>query len=173
MEAVDVYEQILAMNPDDNQGIRYLLPSLYLKAQAPQKAKAALEQHGADGMNLYTRCLLEVQDGRRLKAVRWVCRGLSYNLHPPEIVLAGRKEPGSHEARGVVVGSKYEAVQYLHKNGGCERISRDFLRRLMAAEPFVRRLDRALELKAALDSHDSLPPGEVRSAMVTELFALF
>ena len=27
LEAVDVYEHILALNPDDNQGIRYLLPS--------------------------------------------------------------------------------------------------------------------------------------------------
>ena len=174
LEAVDLYEQILALNPNDNQGIRYLLPSLYLEAQAPQKARAALEQHGADGMNLYTRCLLEIQDGRRWEAVRWLCRGLSYNLHVPEIVLAGRKEPPSDEAWGVVVGSEYEAAQYLQENGGwLRKESRDFLRRLMATKPFVRRLDRALELKAALDSHDSLPSGELRSAKVSELFELF
>ncbi|MHB8973218.1 MAG: hypothetical protein ACYC3X_28750 [Pirellulaceae bacterium] len=174
LEAVDVYEQILALNPDDNQGIRYLLPSLYLEAQAPQKARAALERHGADGMNLYTRCLLEIQDGRRWEAVRWLCRGLSYNLHLPEIVLSGRNEPRSDEAWHVVVGSKCEAAQYLQENGGWQRkASRDFLRRLMAAKPFVCRFERALELKAALDSHNSLPPGEVRSAKVTELFALF
>lgn len=174
LEAVDVYEQILALNPDDNQGIRYLLPSLYLKARAPEKAKAVLEQHGADGMNLYTRCLLEIQNGRRREAVRWLCRGLSYNLHLPEIVLAGSKEPGSDERWGVVVGSKSEAVEYLQANAGwLRKESRDFLRRLMAAKPFVRRLDRAFELKAALDSDDSLPPGEARSAKVTELFAIF
>lgn len=174
LEAVDVYEQILALNPDDNQGIRYLLPSLYLEAQAPQKARAALERHGADGMNLYTRCLLEIQDGRRCEAVRWLCRGLSYNLHLPEIVLAGRTKPRSDEARDVVMGSKCEAAQYLQENGGwLRKESRDFLRRLTAAKPFVRRLERAVELEAALDSHDSLPPGEVRSAKVTELFALF
>lgn len=174
LEAVDVYEQILALNPGDNQGIRYLLPSLYLKAQAPQKARAALEKHGADGMNLYTRCLLEIQDGRRWEAVRWLCRGLSYNLHLPKIVLAGRKAPRSDEARGVVVGSQYEAAQYLQENGGwLRKESRDFLRRLIAAKPFVCRLERAFELEAALASHDSLPPGEVRSAKVTELFALF
>jgi tetratricopeptide (TPR) repeat protein len=174
LEAVDVYEQILALNPDDNQGIRYLLPSLYLKAQAPQKARAALERHGADGMNLYTRCLLEIQDGRRWEAVRWLCRGLSYNLHLPEIVLAGKTEPRSDEAWRVVMGSKHEAAEYLQENGTwLRKKSRDFLRRLMAAKPFVRRLERALELKAALDSHNALPPGEVRSAKVTELFALF
>jgi tetratricopeptide (TPR) repeat protein len=32
LEAVDVYEQILALNPDDNQGIRYRLPSIYREA---------------------------------------------------------------------------------------------------------------------------------------------
>lgn len=62
----------------------------------------------------------------------------------------------------------------MQANGGwLRKESRDFLRRLMAATPFVRRLERALELEAALDSHDSLPPSEVRSAKVTELFGLF
>jgi tetratricopeptide (TPR) repeat protein len=174
LEAVDVYEQILALNPDDNQGIRYLLPSLYLKAGALQKARAALEQHGADGMNLYTRCLLEIQDGRRWEAVRWLCRGLSYNLHLPEIVLAGRTKPRADEASHVVMGSKDEAAQYLRENGAwLRKEARDFLRRLMSAKPFVRRLERALELKAALDAHDALPPGKMRSAKVTELFAIF
>ena len=91
LEAAEVYEQILSWNPDDNQGIRYLLPSLYLEARAPQKARAALEQHRADGMNLYTRCLVEIQHGHRGEAVRWLCRGLSYNLHIPKMVLAGQK----------------------------------------------------------------------------------
>jgi tetratricopeptide (TPR) repeat protein len=174
LEAVDVYEQVLSFNPNDNQGIRYLLPSLYLKAQAPQKARAALEQHGADGMNLYTRCLVEIQDGRRREAVRWLCCGLSYNLHLPGIVLAGRREPGSEEAWGVAMGSKQEAAQYLQETDGWLRKEpRDFLRRLMAAKPFVGRLERALELEAALNSHDLLQPGEVRSARVDELCVMF
>jgi tetratricopeptide (TPR) repeat protein len=174
LEAIDVYQQILALNPDDNQGIRYLLPNLYLEAGAPQKARAALEQYGADGMNLYTRCLLEIQDGHRWEAVRWLCRGLSYNPHLPELVLAGRTKPHSDEASDVVVGSEDEAAQYLQENGGwLRKESREFLRRLMAAKPFVRRLERALELRAALDSRAGLPPGQVRSAKVTELFALF
>jgi tetratricopeptide (TPR) repeat protein len=174
LEAVDVYEQILALNPGDNQGIRYLLPRLYLKAGARQKARATLEEHGADGMNLYTRCLLEIQDGRLREAARWLCRGLSYNLHLPEIVLTRRTKPRSDEASHVVMGSIDEAVRYLHENSGwLRKESRDFLRRLMATKPFARRLERAVEIKAALDSHDSLPPCEVRSAKVTELFTLF
>jgi tetratricopeptide (TPR) repeat protein len=174
LDAVDVYERILVLNPDDNQGVRYLLPRLYLEAGAPQKARATLEQHGADGMNLYTRCLIEIQDGHRWEAVRWLCRGLAYNLHLPEIVLGGRKKPPFDAASDVVMGSKEEAAQYLQENRGWLREeSRDFLRRLMAAKPFVRRLERAIQLKAALDSHDALPPGEVRTAKVAELFALF
>ena len=174
LEAVDVYERVLALNPDDNQGIRYLLPSLYLKAQAPQKARAALERHGADGMNLYTRCLLEIQDGRRREAVRWLCRGLSYNLHLPEIVLAGKTEPRSDDAWGVVMGSRHEAAEYLEENRAwLRKKSRDFLRRLMSVKPFVRRLECATELRAALDQDSALTPGEVRSAKVAELFALF
>jgi tetratricopeptide (TPR) repeat protein len=174
LEAVDVYEQILSLNPNDNQGIRCLLPSLYLEAQAPQKARAALEQHGADGMNLYTRCLLEIQDGHRREAVRWLCRGLSYNLHLPELVLSQTMEPGSDRQRSVVMGSKQEAAEYLQENGGwLRKESRGFLRRVLAVKPFARRLDRAFELQAALDSHHDLPPGELRSAKVAELFGLF
>ncbi len=48
-----------------------------------------------------------------------------------------------------------------------------FSPRLMAAKPFVRRFERAIELQAALDSLDALPLGEARSAKVTELFAIF
>jgi hypothetical protein len=72
------------------------------------------------------------------------------------------------------VGSEDEAAQYLQENGGwLRKESREFLRRLMAAKPIVRRLERAFELRAALDSRAGLPPGQVRSAKVTELFALF
>jgi hypothetical protein len=90
------------------------------------------------------------------------------------MVLAASKKPPSDEASHVVMGSKDEAARYLHENGGWRRKQpREFVRRLMAARPFAHRLERALQLKAALDSHDSLPPGELRSAKVAELFALF
>ncbi|MBM4093171.1 MAG: tetratricopeptide repeat protein, partial [Planctomycetes bacterium] len=140
LDAVDVYERILAWNPNDNQGVRYLLPSLYLQARAPQKARATLERHGADGMNLYTRCLLEIQDGRRREALRWLCRALSYNLYLPRMVLAGKKVSHHEATCTVVVGSEHEAGQYLRENGGwLRKPPRDFLQRLMAMKPFVRR----------------------------------
>ncbi len=174
LEAAEVYEQILSWNPDDNQGIRYLLPSLYLEARAPQKARAALERHGADGMNLYTRCLVEIQHGHRGEAVRWLCRGLSYNLHIPKMVLAGQKEQPDFAPYGVTVGSQHEAAEYLQQNDAWRRKeSRDFLRRMMATTPIVRRLERAIELRLTLDSQDLLPPGNERSARLTELSAIF
>ena len=173
VEAVEVYEQILALNPNDNQGIRYLLPSLYLKAQAPQKARAALEQHGADGMNLFTRCLLEIQDGHRIEAVRWLCRGLAYNLHVPELVLS-KKPITPCEERTIGVGSQMEAADYLLQNRAWTRKQpREFLQSVIARPSFANRLNRAIELKSALDSRDKLPVGDERSATVEELFTLF
>ncbi len=173
LEAVDVYEQILALNPNDNQGIRCLLPSLYLKAQAPQKARAALEQHGADGMNLFTRCLLEIQDGHRIEAVRWLCRGLAYNLHVPELVLSG-KRLAPPEEKHVIVGSEIEAAEYLDQNKAWTRKQpREFLKAVVAVPSLANRLRRAIELKSALDSRDKLPVGDKRSATVEELFTLF
>ena len=173
LEAVEVYEQILALNPNDNQGIRYLLPSLYLKAQAPQKARAALEQHGADGMNLFTRCLLEIQDGHRIEAVRWLCRGLAYNLHVPELVLA-EKPLDPTEERNVIVGSETEAAEYLHQNKAWMRKQqREFLQRALDVPSLANRLQRASELKSALDARDKLPVGDERTVMVNELYTLF
>ncbi|MFC1758536.1 tetratricopeptide repeat protein [Planctomycetota bacterium] len=173
VEAVDVYEQILALNPNDNQGIRHLLPSLYLKAQAPQKARAALEQHGADGMNLFTRCLLEIKDGHRIEAVRWLCRGLACNPHIPELVLSEQRLVPTDETH-VVVGGKTEAADYLHQNDAWTRKQpRDFLKRVIALPSLASRLNRAFELKSALDSRDRSPLSDERTAMVKELFALF
>ncbi|TWU43302.1 Tetratricopeptide repeat protein [Novipirellula aureliae] len=174
LEAVDVYEQILAFNPNDNQGIRYLLPSLYLEAKSPQKARASLEKHGADGTNLYTRCLIEILDGRRREAVRWLCRGLSYNLYVPEIVLLRTEETSESQRYGVVIGSRDEAIEYVQETEGWHREeTQEFLRRLLAVETFAWRLERALELKVALDSRDELPPGELRSATANELYGIF
>ena len=173
VEAVDVYEQILALNPNDNQGIRYLLPSLYLKAQASQKARAALEQHGADGMNMFTWCLLEIQDGRRIEAVRWLCRGLAYNLHVPGLVLSRNKLVPVEDST-VAVGSETEAAEYLHQNKAWTRKQpREFLQRALAIPALHTRFNRALALRSALDSRDGVPAADERSTMVEELFALF
>jgi tetratricopeptide (TPR) repeat protein len=174
LEAVEVYEQILQLNPADNLGIRYLLPSLYLKARAPQKARNVLEQHGSDGMNLFTRCLLEVQNGHHREAIRWLCRGLSYNPYLPEIILERKTDRPLHGARFVAMGSRQEAAEYLEMNSvWLRREARNFLRQLLDTKPFAHRIERAKELDAALDHDRKLPPGEARSAKVTERFALF
>lgn len=89
-------------------------------------------------------------------------------------MLAGKGKPGSDAASGVVMGSEDEAAQYLQENRGWLRKEpRDFLRRLTDAKPFARRRERAFQLRAALDSHDALPPGEERSDQVDELVAIF
>jgi len=174
LEAVEVYEQILALNPSDNQGIRYLLPSLYLRAQASQKARAALEQHGADGMNLFTRCLLEILDGHRIEAVRWLCRGLAYNLHFPELVLSEKPFVPPNERRNVIIGSQIEAAEYLHENKSWTRKQpREFLQRVVAVPLLASRLSHALKLKSALDSRDKMPMGDERTSVVEELFSIF
>ncbi|MCA9167403.1 MAG: tetratricopeptide repeat protein [Planctomycetales bacterium] len=174
LEAVEIYEQILSLNPNDNQGIRYLLPSLYIRAKAPQKARAALEQHGADGMNSYTRCLLEIEDGHRVEAIRWLCRGLAHNLHLPDVVLNPSKKLNSRSQLGVAVGSKEEAMEYIEDMSGWRRKQpKDFLKRAIDSTPIASRLARALELKSALDSREQLLPGDARSEAVNELFGIF
>ena len=108
-------------------------------------------------MNLFTRCLLEIQDGRRIEAVRWLCRGLAYNLHIPKLVLSGKPMTPTEE-RNVVVGSEIEAAEYLRQNKAWTRQQpREFLQRVVAVPPLASRLHRALNLKSALDSRVKLP----------------
>lgn len=174
LEAVEVYERILALNPNDNLGVRQLLPSLLLKAQCPERAKAVLEQHGADGMNLFTRSLLEIQQGHDIEAVRWFCRGLSYNLHLPQLVLSDLPLPSKVLARYVTMGSDTEAADYLHSHKEwLKPRPREFLSRIMAMSMLASRWQRAFELKSLLDSRDGMPIGNQRSQLVNELFDIF
>jgi tetratricopeptide (TPR) repeat protein len=173
LEAIDIFERMLAWNPVDNQGIRLLLPSSYLQAKAPQMARLALEHHGTDGMNRYTMCLLEIENGRHREALRWLCRALSYNLHLPALVLTGASDAASDEPR-VAVGSRSEAIEYLQDHPGWRRKpARAFLQRVVAVDSFARRLERATKLAAALDAANELPPGELRSDKVAELYDAF
>ncbi len=125
-------------------------------------------------MNAYTLCLLEILDGRRREAIRWLCHGLSYNLHLPELVLARKMEPESDHQSGVIVGGEDEAAEYLQQNQSWRsKEPRVFLRRVLATRPIAERLQRARELSAELDSRDELAKGKKRSAIVEELTGLF
>ncbi len=173
LDACEVYERMLEFNPNDNQGVRYLLPEAYLHSRSEAKAKEALDRTDVDGMNLYTRCLLEIVEGRSVEALRWMCRGLSHNRHFPGLVLDERPQPGRDEAAShVTMGGADEARDYLRRLSRHWRKAapRRFLTRVLSAAELKDRLRRAQELE---DSLEGLPVGDRRSRIVDELFSTF
>jgi tetratricopeptide (TPR) repeat protein len=172
LEAAEVFEFILKVNPNDNQGIRHLLPEVYLNARAPAKTRAILEAHGPDGMNLYTMCLIEILDGRYREALRWLCRAVGHNPYVPDLVTSRETFATLEIGEYVAVGRPDEAVEYLRKliPHWRKKEVQEFLRRLLVPGPFRSRLDRVLKANADLEG---LQVGEKRSALVREMFSIF
>lgn len=92
-EAAVLIERMLAFNPDDNQGVRYLLGSELIRAGEQERARAVIE---ADCQNYppyqYELALLHLQAGRWVEAATALRRGFCANPYIAE-VLCGTPDP--------------------------------------------------------------------------------
>jgi tetratricopeptide (TPR) repeat protein len=172
IEACEAFESLLRLNPNDNQGVRFLLVDIYLNERAIPKARAVLAAHQPDGMNIYSMALLEALEGRRREALRWLCRAVSYNPWVPDMIVGDEEFPNAEAPEYVTVGSQTEAEEYLRKLARLWRRGEParFLHGVLEAGPFRSRLDRVLQAHRELDD---LPVGEKRSAVVQEMFSIF
>lgn len=175
LEASEIYEQILLFNPDDNQGIRFILPNLYIKAKAPAKAKEVLGKHGADGMNLFTRFLIALNECDVVDALRWLFRGVNYNLYFPSLALANKLfplDPDRDTHLGIVVGSKEEAITYLQEMCEFRKNSKviNFLEKILFHQALRDRIQRAKEFDILLEA---MPPSKQRSNTIKERYNIF
>jgi len=174
IEAAEGFSEILRLNPRDNQGVRYILPGLLAGEGSWTRAREVLDETGTDGMNLYTRCLIETEEGRRADALRWLCAAVSHNPYVPGI-LAGEPPAEMEDSihRGyVTMGGPSEAIEYIRHNEVLWRKGKgiSFLRRVLQIGVFADRLARVLEINRVLDG---LPIGDERSRLVQERFSLF
>jgi hypothetical protein len=87
---------MLKLNPNDNQGIRYLLLASLLRHDDITGAKALLASYADEwsAQWLYTRALIAYREGDAAKAatLKLVKEALSTNEHVPAI-LAGTRPP--------------------------------------------------------------------------------
>ncbi len=115
-EAVEHFQGLLALNPDDNQGVRYSLLNLLLEADRLVDAAALLKQF-KDGMAewRYTGALLAFhQQGASPAATRRLKAALKGNKFVP-LYLTGRKRIPAHLPPYYGVGDEAEAVHYAHR----------------------------------------------------------
>ena len=112
------YRDMLKLNPNDNQGIRYVLAGCLLRQDDDSALKELLAAH-QDGSAfwLYTRALVAFREsGEDEQAVALVRDAWSANEHVPAI-LAGTKPPVTSDDGYVTMGGPDEATYYVTECG--------------------------------------------------------
>jgi tetratricopeptide (TPR) repeat protein len=118
-EAKAHYEDMLRLNPDDNQGIRYLLAPLYLELEEYETLQKLLKQYRGDGTAtwLYTTALLVFrQEGPGRHATTVLRKAIQQNPFVTEFLL-GRRNPPPGMPEYVGFGDESEALDYLIGSG--------------------------------------------------------
>ena len=118
--AISHYRDMLKLNPNDNQGIRYVLAARLLRRGEEAGLKELLAAYEDEGSAywLYTRALLAFREGGvdNEQAVTLVKDAWSANEHVPAI-LAGTKPPVFEDSGYVTVGGPDEATYYFTEFG--------------------------------------------------------
>ena len=114
------FRAMLKLNPNDNQGIRYLLLASLLRHDDITGAKALLASYADEGSAqwLYTRALIAYREGDAAKAatLKLVKEALSANEHVPAI-LAGTRPPVLTQTGHITLGGPDEATDYVREFG--------------------------------------------------------
>ena len=118
--ALEHFRVMLKLNPNDNQGIRYLLLAGLLRRDDLPGAKALLAAYGDEWSAnwLYTRALIAFREnaGARPATLKLLNDARSSNEHVPAI-LAGIKPPVMSDSGYVTMGSPDEATYYVLEFG--------------------------------------------------------
>ena len=110
------YRDMLTLNPNDNQGIRYVLAGCLLRQDNYSALKELLAVHEDDGAFwLYTRALVAFRESDE-QAAALVKNAWSANEHVPAI-LAGTKPAVSLDDGYITMGGPDEATYYVTECG--------------------------------------------------------
>jgi len=86
-EAVNIFQQMLKLNPNDNQGARYLLGPVYHQMRNLEAATQWYEQNGNDPQNLYNYALALIQQNKLDKAARILIFAIFANPYVAPMLL--------------------------------------------------------------------------------------
>lgn len=112
-EACKQFEEILELNPNDNQGVRYELFVVYMEQGEYKKASQLLQQYEEETTNgLYNKLLLEVhENGLSEKAVKLLKKAKKENKHVVAF-LTGKKHLPKQMPDYYGFGDENEAIVY-------------------------------------------------------------
>jgi tetratricopeptide (TPR) repeat protein len=113
-EALEHYREMVRLNPNDNQGIRYLLLALLLEIGREDDAAELLQEYEDEwsAVWLYTRTLLGFrQHGASTRANKALAEALKENPHVPTY-LTGKKRIPNTLPPLIGMGDEDEAIAY-------------------------------------------------------------
>jgi tetratricopeptide (TPR) repeat protein len=119
-ESIPLYEEILKLNPNDNQGVRSMLATLYLRVGRPTKVIELASQYPDDSQAELAMgqilALLMLNDSK--KAITIVKKNLPYLIHLiKELFLKSHKLPKNYRPGYITLGGKDEAYFYWMAQG--------------------------------------------------------
>ena len=115
--AIDHLQIMLLLNPNDNQGVRYLLISWLLTVRDYEAAEELLRNYkGDDSANWsYSETLLAFRKGDELGLCRYLANAWQLNAHVPGLLIGASAMPGQTPDY-YSPGSLEEAVLYVQDN---------------------------------------------------------
>jgi len=117
-EAIDHHQELLRLNPNDNQGIRHQLLTEYMEEGMDKETEYLLSEYDDDTSAtwLYNRALFLFKKGDGKKARIQLLEALQYNPHVPGYLLKRKRLPKNLPPY-VGFGDKNEAVYYATEAG--------------------------------------------------------
>ncbi|HET7091011.1 MAG TPA: hypothetical protein VFL17_20455, partial [Anaerolineae bacterium] len=117
-EATRHFQDMLRLNPDDNQGVRYSLLDLLLEMNRDDEAAKLIKKYRDEWSSVwcYTRALLEYrQSGASDRARKALARALEQNPHAPDYLIGKKRIPNRLPSL-LGLGDENEAIDYAAKH---------------------------------------------------------
>jgi tetratricopeptide (TPR) repeat protein len=133
-DALEVFENILGLNPNDNQGVRALAVGCHFELNAPEGVLSVCRQYPNDGLEqlMFGRALALFQLGKLDEAGKALDQALqTYPLIGAELLKKQHPRPPDGGGRYVTMGSPGQAYLYWREQGS-------FWRRTKGATAFLR-----------------------------------
>lgn len=109
--------ELLRLNPDDNQGVRYLLLNWFVAMGRDENAAALIKTYRHDGAGGWTWTIALAMFRRRgscAASTKALTKAIGANRHVPDYLLSRKKLPRTLPAY-ISWGDKDEAVAYAHE----------------------------------------------------------
>ncbi len=113
--AIVHFQEMLALNPNDNQGVRYALLALLQETQDDESLRKLLKRYKDDASAqwLYTQALVTYRQYKGgVRANKKLSAALAYNPFVPQYLLGRKRLPKQHPLT-ISFGNEDEAVDYV------------------------------------------------------------